>query len=389
MDTFNPKEIFNSYIDCRKRKRKTQNTQNFEHKLSTNIVKLVECLNDNSYSIDKSICFVVRNPKPREVYAADFRDRIVHHLVVRKLEEYWENQFIYDSYACRKEKGNLAAVDRLHHFMLSVSNNNNETAYFLQCDIKNFFMTIDKNILWKFVEQGLIEQFKNDNSNFNKYAKLTKQIIFHDPTKNYINKSAESEWKYVSVEKRLENSEVDKGIPIGNLTSQFFANIYLNGFDHFVKHTLKCKYYVRYVDDFVLIDKDRNKLKEWKKLIEEYLMKNLELNLKSDSKLSSLSCGINFLGYVQHIHYRLVRRRVINTFKKKIEYYGKIEKNYENIVKLRATLNSYLAIFNNANGFDCLISILKNHRWIKDYFKVTKKKVIIKMDIEIDGKKIL
>ena len=272
--------------------------------------------------------------------------------------------------------------------MLSLTKKGKEIAYFLQCYIKGLFISIDKNILWNILSRDFNKSLANlDEAKKEQLIALIYTTLFHDPIDNYVNKSSKSKWKLVDREKSLFYADDFKGLPIGNLTSQFFANIYLNVFDHFVKHTLKCKYYVRYVDDFVLIDKDRDKLKEWKKLIEEYLMTNLELSLKPDSKIASLSSGINFLGYVQHIHYRLVRRRVINTFKKKLEYYKKKEKNYDNIVKLRATLNSYLVIFNNANGFECLISILKNHRWIKDYFKVTEKKVVIKKDIEIDRKK--
>ena len=118
-----PSNIFKAYIDCRKRKRSTVNAQKFERNLCTNIVSLTKSLQSGNYEPGKSICFVVRNPKPREVFAADFKDRIVHHLVVRFLEQHWEKVFIHDSYACRKNKGTLAAVERVAHNMRSITQN--------------------------------------------------------------------------------------------------------------------------------------------------------------------------------------------------------------------------------------------------------------------------
>ena len=403
------------------------NAQNFERNLCTNIVSLTKSLQSGNYEPGKSICFVVRNPKPREVFAADFKDRIVHHLVVRFLEQHWEKVFIHDSYACRKNKGTLAAVERVAHNMRSITQNGKKRAYFMQLDVKNFFMSIDKEILWKLLEKGLKKQLgirKNaENSvqmtifdidsaekeeNFEQISKILKTLLFHEPTKDYINKSTKREWSWVPPEKSLFNAGNGKGLPIGNLTSQFFANVYLNELDQFIKHVLKIKYYVRYVDDFVIMHEDKEQLRTWLAAIKEFLKEKLGLTLKNEVKVAPLSNGINFLGYVQHIFYRLVRRRVVNNFRNKLGFFSteiidnndnvdsppvKISKcrNFEistketaattrtsgAIEKLRSVLTSYLAYSSKANSFRIVLKTLHPHQWLKDFFRLKRTKAEI------------
>ncbi len=424
-DIFTPENIFKAYIDCRKRKRSTVNAQKFERKLCTSIVSLTKSLQSGDYTPGKSICFVVRNPKPREVFAADFRDRIVHHLVVRFLEQHWENVFIHDSYACRKNKGTLAAVERLHHNMLSISKNGKKRAWFMQLDVKNFFMSIDREILWKFLEKGLKKQLgirKNavksqqmtifdldcdeKMQNFGKISKVLHTLLFHEPTKDYINKSTKREWSWVPPEKSLFNAAEGKGLPIGNLTSQFFANVYLNALDQFIKHVLKVKYYVRYVDDFVIMHEDKEQLRRWLAAIKEFLSEKLGLKLKNEIKVAPLGNGINFLGYVQHIFYRLVRRRVVYNFRNKLRAWAvgelvepslistslndretcqvtSLQKYNEiNVLsKLRSVLTSYLAYSSKANSFRILIKTLHTHQWLKNSFRIFRTKAAFSEEI--------
>ena len=411
-----PENIFKAYIDCRKRKRSTVNAQKFERNLCTNIVSLTKSLQSGNYEPGKSICFVVRNPKPREVFAADFKDRIVHHLVVRFLEQHWEKVFIHDSYACRKNKGTLAAVERLHHNMLSISKNGRKRAYFMQLDVKNFFMSIDKEILWKLLEKGLKKQLgirKNaENSiqmtifdidsaekerDFEQISKILRTLLFHEPTKDYINKSTKREWSWVPPEKSLFNAGDGKGLPIGNLTSQFFANVYLNELDQFIKHVLKIKYYVRYVDDFVIMHEDKEQLRTWLGKIKNFLAEKLKVTLKNEVKVAPLSNGINFLGYVQHIFYRLVRRRVVNNFRNRLKnaavssFAPPSTSRYIDIPsyrqelggalsKLRAVLTSYLAYSSKANAFKIVIKTLKPHQWLKQFFRFFRTKAEILED---------
>ena len=412
--------IFKAYIDCRKRKRSTVNAQKFERNLCENIVSLTKSLQSGDYEPGKSICFVVRNPKPREVFAADFKDRIVHHLVVRFLERHWEKVFIHDSYACRKNKGTLAAVERVAHNMRSITQNGKKRAYFMQLDVKNFFMSIDKEILWKLLEKGLKKQLgikKNaENSiqmtifdldsakkerDFEQISKILHTLLFHEPTKDYINKSTKREWSWVPPEKSLFNTGDGKGLPIGNLTSQFFANVYLNELDQFIKHVLKIKYYVRYVDDFVIMHEDKEQLRTWLGRIKEFLLEKLGVMLKNEVKVAPLSNGINFLGYIQHIFYRLVRRRVVNNFRNKLrdleksfcrssrEFAGEPPALPEELPKLRSILTSYLAYSSKANSFRIVLKTLKPHQWLKQFFKLYRTKAEILEDFVNKRKKLV
>ena len=424
VNILSPSNIFKAYIDCRRRKRSTVNAQKFERNLCTNIVSLTKSLASGNYEPGKSICFVVRNPKPREVFAADFKDRIVHHLVVRFLEKHWEKVFIHDSYACRKNKGTLAAVERVAHNMRSITQNGKKRAYFMQLDVKNFFMSIDREILWKLLEKGLKKQLgirKNaENSiqmtifdldsaekerNYEQISKILHTLLFHEPTKDYINKSTKREWSWVPPEKSLFNAGDGKGLPIGNLTSQFFANVYLNELDQFIKHVLKIKYYVRYVDDFVIMHEDREQLRVWLCKIKKFLAEKLKVTLKNEVKVAPLSNGINFLGYVQHIFYRLVRRRVVNNFRNKLreweksfcrsargpraEFAGEPPALPEELPKLRSVLTSYLAYSSKANSFRIVIKTLHPHQWLKQFFKLYRTKASFVEDIAFGHKNII
>ena len=275
-------------------------------------------------------------------------------------------------------------------------------------------MSIDREILWKLLEKGLKKQLgirKNaENSiqmtifdldsaekekNFEQISKILRTLLFHEPTKDYINKSTKREWSWVPPEKSLFNAGDGKGLPIGNLTSQFFANVYLNELDQFIKHVLKIKYYVRYVDDFVIMHEDKEQLRIWLAEIRKFLAEKLKVTLKNEVKVAPLSNGINFLGYVQHIFYRLVRRRVVNNFRNKLRNAAAssffappptsrdidISSSRQDLggalSKLRSVLTSYLAYSSKANSFRIVIKTLKPHQWLKQFFRFFRTKAEI------------
>ena len=356
MNVFKETEVMRAYLDCRKRKRNTVNALEFEFNLSENLYFLFKELNEGSYKPGRSVCFVTQSPKPREIFAASFRDRIVHHLLVRKIELYWEKVFIHDSYACRKEKGTHAAVDRLKNYVRSITKGGRVRAFYLQLDIRNFFMSIDRDLLFSFLEKGLNKQFHiplnrlplgcDNLHEFEAYRNLLKLFVFHNPTGNYERRSPVKKWNMLKPEKSIFNCKKEKGIPIGNLTSQFFANVYMNRLDQFVKHELKVKHYIRYVDDFVILGKTREELKYLLEKIQKFLTDELFLELKNDIRIRSLSSGINFLGYVQHISHRLPRNRVVNNFKTKIwQYEEDMKKCCGNWVKELNCQKEYEPVF--------------------------------------------
>lgn len=221
------------YLECRRHKRNTFNALRFEARQELNLLELAAALQDRSYRPSSSVCFVTERPKLREIFAADFRDRVVHHVLVRELERYWEPVFIYDSYACRKDKGIHKAVDRLRQFIRQASTNGNRRVYYLQLDVRNYFMRIDKQILWRLLKPHI---------DMPEVLWLCKLLVFHDCTENFTYKGKPGLLQQMPQHKSLLQCEDGKGLPIGNLNSQFFANVYLNSLDQFVKHQLKCRY---------------------------------------------------------------------------------------------------------------------------------------------------
>lgn len=334
---FSFKNIYRCYLDCRRKKRNTYNALRFEINAEENIFKLKQELQSKTYCPSRSILFAAKKPKLREIFAADFRDRVVHHILVNELEKIWEPIFIHDSYACRDGKGTHKAVVRLQNFLRKISKNGHVRAYYLQLDIKDFFTSIDKEILFKIIRRKVTNP---------EVLWLVEKILFWDSTKSYVQRGNSQLLLNIPANKTLFGKENRRGLPIGNLTSQFFANIYLNELDQFLKHTLKAHYYLRYVDDFVILSNDPIELSSWQSRIEEFLTKQLKLYLHPKRhKLLPISNGIDFLGYIIRSKYILVRRRVVNNFRAKIKELRNAPE------KLRNSIASYLGHFKWANNY--------------------------------------
>ncbi len=315
---FTFENIYKAYLQCRKNKRNTINALEFEYNLLENLHDLYYDLNKKHYRVGKSLCFLTSSPKLREVFASDFRDRVVHHVLVNELEPHFERKFIHDVYSNRKSKGTHQAVKQAKRYMCQTPK-----GYYLQLDIKGFFYNLDKMILLEKLKKEVI----GSNLDVSSVLYLASKIIFHDPTNSYVFKGDVSKLALLPAHKTLFKIPKSKGLPIGNLTSQFFANVYMNDFDNFIKRKLKVKRYIRYVDDFVLFDESKERLKWLKEQIETYLQKELKLTLREDVKLKKHSDGLDFLGYIIRPHYVLVRQRVINNYKRKKAQYLQ---DYEN-----------------------------------------------------------
>ncbi|PXB74568.1 reverse transcriptase, partial [Pseudomonas aeruginosa] len=233
-----------AYYDCRRSKRNSKSALAFEFNLERNIMQLHHELNTGAYQPGASICFVVTHPKHREVWAADFRDRIVHHLLYNHIGPRIERSFIVDSCACIKGRGTLYGAQRLEKKVRSITRNWKRRAFYLKCDLANFFISLDKRVL----EQQLVARIPEPT-----WRALALQILWHDPRTNYETRSPTRLLNRVPQHKRLTAQPAYLGLPIGNLSSQFFANVHLDALDQFVKHQLRVKHYIRYVDDFVLL----------------------------------------------------------------------------------------------------------------------------------------
>jgi len=395
---FSFEEVWDAYLDCRRRKRGTSSALRFEIDQVRQLLDLLDELNSRTYRPSRSVCFVNLRPKPREIFAADFRDRVVHHLFIRAIEEYWERVFIHDSYACRAGKGTHGAVDRVESFVRSATRGGRRRAWFLQVDVHNFFMSIDRGILFGLIDKGLRRQYGVPTGKlplfcpalgrYHAMRDIATTLIFHDPTKQYVRRSPAAAWGRIPHHKTLFTCPENKGLPIGNLTSQFFGNVYLNMLDQFVKHQLKAECYVRYVDDAVLVHEDPQVLSGWKEEIRDFLAKSLLLRLNDDAtRLRPVSCGINFLGYVVHPTHRLTRRRVAGSFEARVLEYRELLVSLDSMADVEAfrydrdvlerllgTLNSYMAHLAKADSHRLLSQVLDRHPWLSHYFRIEERK---------------
>lgn len=334
-------------------------------------------LKKRSYRPGEHTCFVITDPKPREVWAANFRDRVVHHLLIANLEPIWEKKFIFHSFACRKNKGAHKGVRCLKKTLITASGNSTKPIFFLQADIYNFFVSIDKQILFSLIKKN----FHNRDILW-----LCQKVLFQNPTHNFVVKSDKKLFKLIPKHKSLFSAPPGKGLPIGNLTSQFFANLYLNELDQFAKHKLKSKWYFRYMDDFVLLHNSKKQLLLWRKEIAHFLQKELKLKLHSKKQvLQPAANGVNWLGYIVKPDYILSRKRVVSSLKRKLFSFNKKlgfqinarpeEKqtlklpllfpdnlpSLDFVEKARATVNSYYGHFQHGSCFNLRKQIYYRH----------------------------
>jgi len=323
-NTFNKiiclENLFFAWREFRKGKRKKQDVQEFEFVLEDNIFGLYEELRAKRYVHRLYSSFYVRDPKLRHIHKACVRDRLVHHAVFRVLYHEFDKRFIFDSYSCRIEKGTHRGVNRLEQFSRKATENFNKTGHALKCDIKKFFDNIDHKILCEIIRKTIFD----DNA-----LCLVDSIIDSFSTSR------------------------GTGIPLGNVTSQLFANIYLNELDQFVKHNLREKYYVRYSDDFIILHSDLDHLKNITSQVRIFLWNELKLELHKDKViLGKINQGIDFLGYVVLPNYRVIRTKTKYRIIKKVCIkkdqlrFGLIDNESFN-----QSLQSYLGVLSHCKSF--------------------------------------
>jgi retron-type reverse transcriptase len=298
---FSFRDLVEAYFDCRRCKRNTRSALAFEIDLEPNLIDLFDELAAGTYRPGRSICFVVTRPKAREIWAAGFRDRVVHHLLYNRVGPRFERSFIADSCACIKGRGTLYAAERLESKIRSITRNWSRPAWYLKCDIANFFVAIDKRVLAGFLEERITEPW---------WRELAGLILFHDPREGAILHSRPERMALVAPHKRLAAQPHHLGLPIGNLSSQFFANVYLDRLDQFAKHVLHAHHYIRYVDDFLLLHESRDWLAAALEEIEAFLGRELHVRLNpTKTIIQPIDRGVDFVGQVIKPWYRRVRPR--------------------------------------------------------------------------------
>ncbi len=297
-------DLVQAYLDCRKTKRNTASALAFEENLERNLIALYDELIERSYTPGKSICFVITRPKAREVWAAEFRDRIVHHLFYNRVSPRFYATFIADSCACIPGRGPLYAAKRLEAKIRSATQNWSKACFYLKCDLANFFVAIDKNIVHDHIAQKITEPW---------WLELGDLILFHDPRQNVEMRGYPDKLKLVPAHKRLDLQPAHLGLPIGNLSSQFFANIYLNKLDQFIKHQIGARHYIRYVDDFILLHESPQWLNAAHARIDSFLPEQLNARLNPKKTiLQPVDRGVDFVGHVIKPWCRSNRKRTVH-----------------------------------------------------------------------------
>lgn len=305
--------LLKAWKEFKKSKSNKKDVLNFEFNLENNIFTLNQKLLDKTYRPSSYEAFFVYDPKKRHIHKANVSDRVLYQAVYSIIYPIFDKHFIYDSYSSRKEKGVHKGSKRLFVFLRKISRNWNTPIFALKCDVRKFFDSINHDIL---------------------FSLINKKIEDRD-TLNLIE----------SILKSFEKSK-GAGLPLGNVTSQLFANIYLNELDQFIKHNLKVKYYLRYADDFIILNNNQKDLDDILLKLKEFLRINLNLELHPNKiSIRRLHQGVDFVGYVILKDAIVLRTKTKKRIYKKLK---KIKKDLENGLldkdKFIQIKNSYLGI---------------------------------------------
>lgn len=317
-EMFSVENLLKAFFEFRKGKRNKGDVAFFTTSLFTNISSLHKDIMEERYRHGKYYNFKINDPKPRDIHKASVRDRIIHHTVTLSLRDYFEDFYIHDSYSCRKGKGTLRALNRFENFSRKISANYTQDGYVLKCDIKKCFTSIDHNLLKKILRRHIL-------------CRRTMMII-------------------ESIIDSFSTNGSEKGLPLGNLTSQVFINIYMNELDQYVKRDLKIKYYIRYSDDFVFFSDNKTELKSLLPQIDKFLNEELRISLHPKKILiKSIYSGIDFLGWVHFPEYRILRTKTKRRMLKRL----KRDKRTE--VK-----SSYIGLMSQGDSYKLSKSILED-----------------------------
>ena len=346
--------LLRAYYDARKHKRNKNSQLQFEENFEENIVHLAFEIFHDRYTLQPSTCFMVTNPVKREVFAAEFRDRIIHHFIYTAISPMFERTFIEDCYSCRTGKGTLYGARRLHQHIKTVSKNFTEEAYILKLDLQGYFMSIDRHLLYQKVIETMTKFRRRkapcgkkweERIDYPLMQKLLKQVIYNNPTQDCVMRGKPSQWNDLPLNKTLFGTGKGCGLPIGNLTSQLFSNIYLSDFDNYCKRDLALKHYGRYVDDFYILHTDKSHLLQLVDTIRVKLKDELLLTLHPKKiYLQSIYKGVTFLGFrIKGANFMIGRRQKVG-LKQAVHQYNNCrqQKAEHKLMKFNVQINSYL-----------------------------------------------
>lgn len=299
-------DLYAAFICAKRHKAKKPYVLHFERNLKENIESLCDDLWTRRYKPEPSTCFVIQRPKKREVFAAQFRDRIVHHLYYNYTHELFERTFIQDTYSCIPGRGTHYGIERMTQHIRQESHNWQRPCYALKIDIRGYFMHINRRRLLDIATASLTKMADHQANGGMKWRDvididfilwLTHEIVLLDPTDGCRHVGNPSEWDDVDASKLMANAPADCGMPIGNLTSQLFSNVYMNPFDQMVKRLLHFLHYGRYVDDSATICSDRQRLTDAIPVMRDFLKDELCLDMHmGKTQIIDVRYGVEFLG---------------------------------------------------------------------------------------------
>lgn len=328
--------LFAAWDAFKSDKRNRFDVQVFERNLEENIFELHRNLKAKKYKHGAYSGFWIRDPKPRHIHKATVRDRVLHHAIFNTLNPIFEPTFIAQSFSCRVGRGTHKGIEALGTITNKISKNSHKSTFALKCDVKKFFDSVDHDILLKILSRKI----KDADAMW-----LLSEIV-----RSFISKEA--------------NIFEHRGLPIGNLTSQLFANVYMNEFDQFMKHELRVGHYLRYTDDFVVISDSKEYLEKLIQPTNQFLKEKLGLKLHPNKvSIRKFNQGIDFLGYVVLPHYRQLRTKTKKRIFKKI--FSRVLEQKHNLISnktLEQSLQSYLGVLSHADSYK-LSQKLKNQFW--------------------------
>lgn len=345
-------DILEAHFDCIKGKSSSPDALRFEVDLFENITELCEQINTRTYEPLPSITFVVTRPVCREVFAANYRDRVIHHYIALRLEPLFERVFSDRTYNCRIGKGQLYGIRKLEADIKECSENYTKPCWYLKCDMKGFFMSIPRRDMADKVDEFILENYKGEDIEDLRY--LSRKTIMNDPTMNCIKRSSEQLMASVPVGKSLRTSKPGHGLPIGNLTSQHDANFWLNEFDWWIELTLHIYHHGRYVDDFYLLSQDKRELLAAIPKLRAFLGGMGIILHPKKIELQSAYKGIKFTGMVVKRDRIYPSNRVVGNFYNLVRRMNSLPENYsiEDLEHYVSSMNSYLGLMKHTNSYD-------------------------------------
>ena len=339
-------DLYVAFYCARRGKSSRSYIRKWERNLKENMEQLCDELYNRTYQPQPSKCFIVNYPKKREIFAAIFRDRIVHHLYYNYTHEIYERTFIADAYSCIKGRGTHYGINRLRDFCRKESHNWQRKAYVMHLDIRGYFMHIDRQRLLDISLHTLRRKAYDHDLEFLEW--LTKVIITIDPVKSCVMIGDPSDWEGLDPAKSMLHLKEGLGLPIGNLTSQLFSNVYLNEFDQFMKRTMKCRYYGRYVDDAFIVSADKDRLLRMVPQIQSYLTEHLGIELHMGKlHISEVHHGVEFLGAFIKPYRTYISNHALHRIETKLS-----EMDFSKPWRIIRSVNSYLGIFQHTNSYN-------------------------------------